>query len=84
MKLFEYCNQLNLLKLSDDRRRFITKLIVREVQMYALKNNIDPEEAYFKFSHGLTKESQRELPDGNEEEFDNLLTDFSTDLPDFS
>lgn len=53
MKLFEYMNRENMLKLDESRRRFVAKMIVREVQKVAAQQKISEEEAYLLLSKGL-------------------------------
>ena len=63
MRLFEYCQRDNLLKLSDDQRLFVSNLITKEVKEAAKKKNISEEEAYWQFSHGLIEGSDRFITD---------------------
>ena len=63
MKLFEYCQMSNLVQMTADQRLFVSKLILKEVNKYAKKNNMSPEDAYFKFQYGLCEEALQELPD---------------------
>lgn len=53
MKLFEYMNRENMLKLEEPRRKFVAKMIVREVQKVAAQQKISEEEAYLLLSKGL-------------------------------
>ena len=62
MKLFEFCQKTVLTGLTDEQRLFVTKLIMREVKIDALKRGISEQDAYFEFSRGLTAASQREIP----------------------
>lgn len=53
MKLFEYMNRENMLSLDESGRRFVAKMIVREVQKVAAQQGISEEEAYRLISKGL-------------------------------
>lgn len=59
MRLFEYCQRDNLLKLSDDQRLFVSNLIKHEVEKAAKAKGITNEEAYWQFSRGLIEGSDR-------------------------
>ncbi|MBQ6133019.1 MAG: hypothetical protein IJI65_02585 [Lachnospiraceae bacterium] len=63
MRLFEYCQRERLLTLTDDQRRFVTTLIKNEVEKVAKKEGISKDDAYWRFSHGLTEGSDRIIND---------------------
>lgn len=53
MKAFEYTKRENMEKLDDDTRKFVAKMIVREVKRIAEEHNISEEAAYWGYAHGL-------------------------------
>lgn len=53
MKLYEFSFSENMRKLSDDQRKFVGKMIVRETKRVAKEHNMDEESAYWALMHGL-------------------------------
>lgn len=53
MYLFEYTKKANMEKLDPDRRKFVAKMITRDVQKIAAEKNISEERAYDLYSKGL-------------------------------
>ena len=61
MKLYEFCQQCNMVRLSDGQRKFVAKVILREVNKIAEREGLSHDDAYFRFSRGLYEEALQEI-----------------------
>lgn len=53
MKIFEYMKPSIINSLDPTRRKFVAKMIKKEVEQVAMENGISEEQAYFYMSKGL-------------------------------
>lgn len=61
MKMFEFCQREKLLELDDHQRQAVSTMITQEVNKLAEEKGITKEDAYWRYSHGLTESSNREI-----------------------